>query len=138
MTSSGKVLIVPGVLALRPEYASQEDPVADLRKAVDEARTWLGDGRLVTANGSATRTEKAPGHFDERAAGFDDALGRALRTGDLAALRSLDVGLAEELWADVEELVAVAGELAEVSAVEVDYDDDPYGVQYWVVRWECR
>jgi len=132
------VLIVPGVLALRPEYASVEDPVADLRKAVDAATDWLGDGRLVVANGSAMRTEKAPGHFDERAAGFDEALGAALRAGDLGAVRGLDTALARALWADVDALVAVAGELDEVTAVEVDYDDDPYGVQYWVVRWECR
>ncbi|RNL80094.1 hypothetical protein [Nocardioides marmorisolisilvae] len=132
-----KLLIVPGVLALRPEYASIEDPVAELRKAVAEATDWLGDGRLVTANGSAMRTEKAPGHFDARAETFDAALGAALRAGDLAALRRLDTVLAEELWADVAALVAIAGELSEVTSVEVDYDDDPYGVQYWVVRWEC-
>ncbi|MBO9524493.1 MAG: hypothetical protein J7518_23380 [Nocardioidaceae bacterium] len=131
-----RVAIIPGVLALRPEYASLEDPVAELRKAVDEARDWLGDGLLVVANGSAKRTEKAPGHFDERAAGFDAELGNALRTGDLASLRALDVALAEELWADVDALVALPG-LGTVTEVQVDYDDAPYGVQYWVVRWVC-
>ena len=131
-----RVVIVPGALALKPEYASLEDPVAELRAAVDAARAWLGDGRLVTANGSAMRTEKAPGHFDERAEGFDAVLGDALRSGDLETIRSVDRGLAEELWADVDELVALARDAAEVTAIHVDYDDDPYGVQYWVVRWE--
>jgi len=127
-----RVVIVPGVLALRPEYASIDDPVADLRKAVDEAIAWLGDGKLVVANGSAKRTEKAPGHFDERAEAFDEALGAALRAGDLAGL---DLSLADELWADVAGLDALAGLRA--TDVQVDYDDAPYGVQYWVVRWQC-
>jgi aromatic ring-opening dioxygenase LigB subunit len=132
-----RVLIVPGVLALRPEYASIEDPVADLRKAVAEATDWLGDGKLVTANGSAKRTEKAPGHFDDRAEPFDSALGAALRSGDLDALRGLDRALASELWADVDQLITLADGISEVTSVEVDYDDAPYGVQYWVVRYEC-
>ena len=127
-----RVVIVPGVLALRPEYASIDDPVADLRKAVDEATAWLGDGKLVVANGSAKRTEKAPGHVDERAEAFDEALGAALRAGDLAGL---DLSLADELWADVAGLDALAGLRA--TDVQVDYNDAPYGVQFWVVRWQC-
>ena len=127
-----RAVIVPGVLALRPQYASIDDPVAELRKAVAEATEWLGDGLLVVANGSATRTEKAPGHFDERAAAFDEALGAALRAGDLSGV---DLSLADELWADVAGLDALAGLRA--TDVQVDYDDAPYGVQYWVVRWQC-
>lgn len=133
-----KVLIVPGVLALKPEYASLEDPVPELRKAVEEAVAWLGDGRLVTANGSAKRTVKAPGHFDDRAEPFDDALGEALRTGAVEKIRDLDRTLARDLWADVDELVDLAADLEAVTSVDVDYDDAPYGVQYWVVRWEVR
>ncbi|MCW2755571.1 MAG: hypothetical protein JWQ32_2982 [Marmoricola sp.] len=127
-----RVAIVPGVPALRPEYASIEDPVPELRAAVAEATRWLGSGRLVVANGSAKRTEKAPGYFDDRAAAFDEALGAALRAGDLAGL---DLSLAGELWADVAGLTALAGVRA--TEVQVDYDDAPYGVQYWVVRWQC-
>ncbi|MCW2857508.1 MAG: hypothetical protein JWR52_3123 [Marmoricola sp.] len=127
-----RVAIVPGVPALRPEYASIEDPVPELRAAVAEATRWLGSGRLVVANGSAKRTEKAPGYFDDRAAAFDGALGAALRAGDLSGL---DLSLAGELWADVAGLTELAGVRA--SEVQVDYDDAPYGVQYWVVRWQC-
>lgn len=139
-TTERRLAIIPGALALRPEYASIDDPVSDLRKAVHEAQDWLDDGRLVVANGSAKRTDKAPGYFDERAEEFDAALGRALRAGDLGALRRIDRGLAAELWADVDALVEVAesGGIGEVLDVQVDYDDAPYGVQYWVVRWRCR
>ncbi len=35
----------------------------------------------MVGNGSAKRTEKAPGHFDERAEAFDAELGASLRAG---------------------------------------------------------
>ncbi|MCW2784155.1 MAG: hypothetical protein JWP74_672 [Marmoricola sp.] len=160
-----RLVIVPSTLALLPEYASIEDPVADLRKAVEGAVAWLveaapaavrgagpaakrigaellgdargsGPGLLVVANGSATRTEKAPGHLDDRAVGFDAAIGQALARGDLAALAGLDRALAAQLWApDVPTLAGLGG--FEVTSTQVDYDDAPYGVQYWVVRYEC-
>ena len=162
-----RVVIVPSTLALLPEYASIEDPIADLRAAVEAAVGWLvedgparvlgevesrqrigrsllgdavGDGGLlVVANGSATRTEKAPGHFDERASAFDAAIGKALADGDPAALGEVDLALAEELWAvpDAAELRTLAEHSLTVTDVQVDYDDAPYGVQYWVVRWLC-
>ncbi len=90
---------------------------------------------LVVGNGSARRGEKAPGHLDERAAGFDDAL-RADLTGAPDRLAGLDRDLARELWADVDSLVWL-GTQPRLDLVQVDYDDDPYGVQYWVVRWTC-
>ena len=160
-----RAVIVPSTLALLPEYASIDDPIADLRKAVDDAVTWLiedgpaalrgaapsakrigaellgdfqgsGPELLVVANGTATRTEKAPGHFDERAEGFDESIGTALRSGDFGVLADLDLELAAELWApDAAVFSSLAGFTPRT--VEVDYDDAPYGVQYWVVRWQC-
>ena len=47
---------------------------------------------------------------------------------------AVDVTLARELWADVDPIVEL-GELGGLGAGQVDYDDAPYGVQYWVVRW---
>ena len=166
-----RVVLVPGVLALLPEYAGSADPVAPLRAACLEAVAWLGEvgdgfgvhgshqglrlarhlaaeagvrldlesehprGLLVVANGSATRSEKAPGHLDERAHGFDDDLRRRLLE-DPASLGGLDLALAAELWADVDSLVFLGSEVDfEPTSVVVDYDDDPYGVQYWVLRW---
>jgi hypothetical protein len=175
------VVLVPGVLALLPEYAGQVDPVAELRAACLAAVAWLGEagpvavvagpqgarvadalldavasvhnsaierlrapadlasgGVLVVGNGSAKRTEKAPGHLDDRARAFDAELGRALREGDTAALAAVDQDLARELWADVDGLVWLGRErLTPGSGAAVDYDDDPFGVQYWVMRWTC-
>ncbi|WP_227492276.1 class III extradiol ring-cleavage dioxygenase family protein [Nocardioides salarius] len=91
---------------------------------------------LVVANGSARRSEKAPGHLDERAAAYDSELEKALRAGDVGALRALDPGLAEELMVGNVAGFARLGELLSPGlAPEVDYADDPFGVQYWVMRW---
>ena len=168
MTS--RVVLVPGVLALLPEYAGLDDPVAELRAACLDAVAWLGEdveivadpqGRrvaehllktvletgaehlprppsgpsyLVVGNGSARRSEKAPGHLDERAFGFDEQLGAALRAGRPG---DADLALAAELLASVDGIARLDGLLTAVPEAVVDYDDDPYGVQYWVMRWEC-
>ncbi|OIJ24194.1 hypothetical protein [Nocardioides luteus] len=164
-----RVALVPGCLALLPEYASLEDPVHDLRAACLAAVAWLGEdvrvvagaqgarvatallaevgtapvdsgeaAYLIVGNGSARRSEKAPGHLDPRAAGFDDVLGKALATPDPEALGALDLQLADELWADVGPIVEAAELLRGVTTVAVDYEDDPYGVRYWVARWADR
>lgn len=99
-------------------------------------RAGTDDPVLVMANGSARRTEKAPGHLDGRAHAFDEAMGAALASGDVAALAGIDHALAAELWATgTEGFAAMAGVVVEES--RVDYADDPFGVAYWVVRWTC-
>jgi hypothetical protein len=161
-----RVALVPGCLALLPEYASIDDPVDELRAACLAAVAWLGEdvrviagaqgtrvaaallaevgtapvagneaAYLIVGNGSARRSEKAPGHLDPPAAEFDDMLGKALTTPDPEALRALDLALAEELWADVGPIMEAADRLRGAETVAVDYDDDPYGVRYWVARW---
>ncbi len=95
-------------------------------------------GVLVLANGSATRSEKAPGFLDDRSFAFDEAIGSALDMGDPQVLRVLDVELGEELWAYDVPAFRRLGVLASrpVTAL-MTYADDRYGVQYWVARWTC-
>ncbi len=167
-----RAVLVPGVLALLPEYAGLEDPVPELRAVCLEAVRWLGAepvvladpqgervGRallaaagvstgstgaagsttgagtayLVVGNGSAKRSEKAPGHLDERSHGFDDTLRAALLAGDVSGL---DLELGAELMAALDGIARLGAVLAPGASVSVDYDDDPFGVQYWVMRWE--
>ncbi|GAA2137649.1 hypothetical protein GCM10009844_04920 [Nocardioides koreensis] len=185
--SPRRVVLVPGVLALLPEYAGLSDPVAELRAACLAAVSWLtgpveivadeqgrrvaehllvstgsttegagstaegagstaegagaeGDASyLVVANGSACRGEKAPGHLDERSFAFDAEIDKALRTPDGAALAGVDEALGAELWAgNVAGLRRLGGLLAGAGVPVVDYADDPFGVQYWVMRWTCE
>jgi hypothetical protein len=49
---------------------------------------------VAIGDGSARRSEKAPGHFDSRAQDFDDTVAAALSAGDSRALVGLDGTLA--------------------------------------------
>ncbi|MFK4070980.1 class III extradiol dioxygenase subunit B-like domain-containing protein [Streptomyces sp. NPDC029674] len=92
---------------------------------------------LVMGDASACRTLKAPGYLDERAAGFDAAVGRALGAADIAALKTLDAGLAAELKAAGRapwQVLAGAADGATLSG-ELLYEDAPYGVGYVVATW---
>jgi hypothetical protein len=89
---------------------------------------------LVVGDGSARRSLKAPGYLDARAAGFDAEVERAVRAGDLDALRRLDAALARDLMATGRPAwQVVAGALGSLApAGEILYSDDPFGVAYLV------
>jgi hypothetical protein len=89
---------------------------------------------LVMADGSARRSRRAPGYLDVRAEPFDAEVGRAIRTGDMAALLALDEALAAELMATGRpawQVLAGAAAGRRPSCV-VRYDDAPFGVGYLV------
>ena len=173
--SGVRAALVPGVPALLPAYASEVDPVADLRAAARAAATALlstdpervlvvsgtgvgprvaghllaeaghtgelrdgssetpraHDAVLLVASGSACRSEKAPGHLDERAFAFDEGLARTVCQG---APPPADEALAEELWCCDLPVFRRLHELVEGGG-DVRYADDPYGVAYWVATW---
>ncbi|WP_327698091.1 class III extradiol dioxygenase subunit B-like domain-containing protein [Streptomyces sp. NBC_00459] len=92
---------------------------------------------LVMGDASACRTLKAPGYLDERAAGFDAEVARALGAADVAALKALDAELAHELkvsgrapW----QVLAGAAENTDLAGTLL-YEDAPYGVGYVVAAW---
>jgi len=98
-----------------------------------------GDGPsyLVVANGSARRSEAAPGYVDDRAVPFDDAVEAALRGPDPDVLCRLDEDVAHELLVgNPAGLVRLGDLLRGARTVGVDHVGDPYGVAYWVARWE--
>jgi hypothetical protein len=98
-----------------------------------------GEAVLVLGNGSARRGEKSPGHLDARSTAFDEAVLGALAGADPGGLAGLDEPLGDELLADgIAGLRAVGRTLGGHDVVaSVLYADAPYGVQYWVVTWEC-
>jgi len=92
---------------------------------------------VVLGDGSARRTEKAPGYFDERAAGYDEAVRAALASGDPTQLAALDAGLGAELLASGAPVWhAVARLLTRTFRADVRYAGDPFGVEYLVALWE--
>ncbi|WP_326835048.1 hypothetical protein VSH64_08975 [Amycolatopsis rhabdoformis] len=110
------------------------------------AEVARGDDRvalLVMADGSASRTPKAPGYFDERAEAFDASVVKALQRGEPEALRHLDSAMAEELLMQGRPALHVLGAAVHhagrsVAGTEVHYLDDPFGVLYYVVTWTLR
>jgi hypothetical protein len=94
---------------------------------------------IVLGDGSACRSEKAPGYLDERARAFDAEIAQALAGGYGYALCRdvLGGGIGDELlvgglaaWEAVHPLI----EACEWDA-EMLYDAAPYGVGYFVALW---
>ncbi len=125
--------------------ATTAECVAAGRSLVTDTGAGSAAGRattlLVVADGSARRTEKAPGHLDPRAAAVDDAIVAAVRScaeAGLQRLLDLDPDLCAELLvagrAPLQVLAAaVAGVPLEVRSLEVS---DPFGVLYVVAHLE--
>ncbi|HST67578.1 MAG TPA: hypothetical protein VLM05_20575 [Mycobacteriales bacterium] len=107
--------------------------VADRRRAL-----------LVMGDGSARRSERAPGYVDPRAEPFDAAVAAALGTADAAALAGLDPVLGSALladgvpaWRTAAAAVLAADESGADRSYEAEllYDAAPYGVGYFVATW---
>ena len=91
---------------------------------------------LVMGDLSARRAgQGGPGTYDERAAGFDAQVERALAAGDRAALGALDVALGGELMVAGRAALQVLSGVPAPRTAEVTYAAAPYGVGYVVARW---
>lgn len=92
---------------------------------------------LAMGDGSARRTEKAPGHLDPAAAGFDAAVTTALAAGDAAALAALDPAEGERLLAVGTATWRAVGTALSVGPVtaRLVHESAPYGVGYAVADW---
>lgn len=116
---------------------ARPDECAELgRDLVAGARTAL----LICGDGTARRDERAPGHFSPAAAGFDQRVDAALRSGDPAGLLALDPEEATELWVGGRPAWQVLAGAAEGGRwnPEVNYAAEPYGVHYVVATWLAR
>ncbi|MBZ4018795.1 class III extradiol dioxygenase subunit B-like domain-containing protein [Streptomyces purpurogeneiscleroticus] len=92
---------------------------------------------LVMGDGSACRTVKAPGYFDERAEAFDAELARMLGGADAAALGALDEEPAQSLKVSGRACWQVLAGAAEGAGLggELLHEEAPYGVGYFVAAW---
>lgn len=93
---------------------------------------------VAVGDGSACRTEKAPGYLDPRAEPFDEAVAAALATGDLAGLAAVDPALgAELLCAGLRPWRCVTTALADRSVAQSKLlaHVAPYGVAYFAAVW---
>jgi hypothetical protein len=111
---------------------------ADLGAALSDVSGAVGV--LAMGDGSARRSEKAPGALDPAAGSFDAAVAGALAAGDAGALAALDPVEGDRLLAaGVPVWRAVGAALADRPlAAELLYDDAPFGVGYLVGTWRDR
>jgi hypothetical protein len=98
------------------------------------------DALLVMADGSAKRSTAAPGFLDDRAEGFDASVEAALAAGDAAALARLDTALGADLWAAGTPVLRALGSCLAGTRVtaHLDLAAAPFGVAYWVARWQLE
>ena len=92
---------------------------------------------LVVADGSSSRTEKAPSSLHPDAEAFDSAVAAALRSGSPSALGAVDRQRAQSVTAagrPAWRLAAAALEGSDYDAV-LHADVAPYGVGYFVAHW---
>jgi hypothetical protein len=93
---------------------------------------------VAVGDGSACRTDKAPGALDERAATFDDEVADLMARGDSSGLANLDGVLARELLCSgvaVWRWVAASLGGAAVTTAELATHVAPYGVGYFAALW---
>ncbi|PZS25756.1 MAG: hypothetical protein DLM59_19665 [Pseudonocardiales bacterium] len=110
------------------------------RLAAEATGTAQRVGLLVMADGSARRSEKAPGYVDPRAEGFDRAVGAALAGADTMALAGLDQQLGDDLLAAGTAPLRLLGRAAAQDGWDAELlaATAPYGVGYFVAVWERR
>ncbi|WP_147943540.1 class III extradiol dioxygenase subunit B-like domain-containing protein [Microbispora sp. CSR-4] len=124
--------------ALRFEAVGFDAPPGECAALGRRLADSAGRGALlVMGDGSARRTEKAPGYIHPGAVPYDEVIAAALASGDAGRLLGLDPGEARELWAAGRAALQVLGGAARTApaACELMYDDAPYGVGYFAARW---
>jgi hypothetical protein len=94
-------------------------------------------GLLVCGDGSACRTQKAPGFYDPAAKDWDAAALAALRAADPGGLLALDPVVAARVRAAGRAPWQVLAGAAGSQAFEatIDWADAPYGVMYVAGTW---
>lgn len=92
---------------------------------------------VALADGSTSRTAKAPRSLHPLAGAYDETLAAALGEGSPEQLSTLDTGLARDVGADDVRVHTVVG--ASLSGrhwqASTYYDDAPFGVGYIVAAW---
>ncbi len=116
-----------------PDAATRECLALGAQLASASHRTAV----VAMGDGSARRTEHAPGSYDPRALPFDHSVATALAKADTAALGAVDPDAAAELmvagrpaWQVLAGAARGAAPYGELLAHEA-----PYGVGYFVALW---
>ena len=91
---------------------------------------------LVVGDGSATRTEKAPGYIQPDALNFDSVVSAALAAADFQTLVEFTQDQADRLWCQGLPAWQVAALAAQhLKQGELVLETAPFGVNYLVASW---
>ena len=119
-----------------------EIAIDENQKRIDEIAAEISSSSdsialVVVADGSAARTEKAPGYLHPDAIAFDVLVEAALTTGDAQALAALDQAQAQAVISSGWPAWHVAGLAMASHDVKASFDrfDATYGVGYFVATW---
>jgi hypothetical protein len=125
-----------------PETVAVAVTSDDLVGSTDLLRSVLAEqdsALLVMGDGSARRTDKAPGYLDPRAEAFDRNVAEALAAGKPQRLRDLDAKLGGQLLAAGTAAWLCAGRVLSDQGgswkPRLTYHDAPFGVGYLVATW---
>ncbi|MFA7323380.1 MAG: hypothetical protein WC005_03390 [Candidatus Nanopelagicales bacterium] len=90
---------------------------------------------VVVGDGSATRTEKAPGYVQPDAIAFDAEIAEALGSADVDALVSVTQDRADRLWCQGLPAWQVAASAVPSAQGVLALQSAPFGVNYLVASW---
>lgn len=90
---------------------------------------------LVVGDGSATRTEKAPGYIQPDALAFDEQVAAALGAADVDAILGIDQATADRLWCQGLPAWQVAASAVPAAQGVLVLQGAPFGVNYLLAAW---
>ncbi len=90
---------------------------------------------VAVGDGSATRTEKAPGYIQPDALDFDAAVIRAIDSVDCNALMAIEQSTADRLWCGGLPSWQVVAQAIDTAQGAVVFESSPFGVNYFVASW---
>ena len=107
-----------------------------LAKGLIERSADVATVLLVVGDGSATRTEKAPGYIQPDALNFDSVVSAALAAADFQTLAEIPQEQADRLWCQGLPAWQVAALACQhLKQGELILETAPFGVNYLVASW---
>jgi hypothetical protein len=123
------------VMALEVGHSSNTDDRKRLGSEVAAKAAELATLVVVVGDGSATRTEKAPGYVQPDAASFDVAMARAINEADTHAILDVDQDQADRLWCrGIPAWQVVSNAVGQMQGTLI-LESAPFGVNYLVASW---
>lgn len=115
---------------------------ADVTAASRQLELSPDCGLLVVGDGTATRSDKAPGHLVSGAIEFDNRLAEAFQSADMSVFNNLPAAADIEFLLDGrcawQAAMTVCGHFGAPDTSELLAFEAPHGVAYFVAAWLVR